>query len=208
MRGLKNFIKDKLFNNYTIIEEAIAPDEILVRYVFSDDFKGKNVLVEKIITKNLFGPLRGGTSLQRERYCNEDQCNELGNRIPNKELVGFLIFIKDDFEKIKDDFIKSNENAGTGIILDALIKATPLDESFNILDFKKVKITTDTKGNPAHADIIYLKPELIPNNVSRYEKPNTTIRSFSKKMFITSNLVLNQSKDKSVFLGSKFSEFY
>lgn len=191
-----------------VIKEEISPNEILVRYVFSDDFKGKNVLAEKIIAKNLLGPLRGGTSLQREKYCDEDKCNELGNRIPNKELVGFLIFVKNDFDKVKNDFINSNENAGTGIVLDAFIKATPLDENFNILDFKKVTITTDTKGNPAHADIIYQKPKLIANNVSCYEKPNTTIRSFSKKMFLSCNLVLNQSEDKSVFLGSRFREFY
>lgn len=191
-----------------LIDEKIVGDEILVRYVFSDDFKGKNVLKEKIITKNLLGPLRGGTSLQRERYCDENQCNKLGNKIPNKSLVGFLIFTKDDFDKVKSDFITSNENSGTGIVLDAYIKATPLDENFNILDFKKMKITIETKGNPSHADIIYLKPKLIPEDVDVYEKPNTTIRSFSKKMYLSSNLILNESEDKSVFIGSKFKEYY
>lgn len=191
-----------------LIDEKIATDEILVRYVFSDDFKGKNVLEEKIISKNLLGPLRGGTSLQRERYCDENECNELGNKIPNKSLVGFLIFTKEDFEKVKSTFIQSNENAGTGIVLDAYIKATPLDENFNILDFKKVKITLDMKGNPSHADIVYLKPKLIPEDVPFYEKPNTTIRSFSKKMYLSSNLILNKSEDKLIFIGSKFKECY
>jgi hypothetical protein len=191
-----------------VVDEEIAPNEILVRYVFSDDFKGKNLIAEKIITKNLLGPLRGGTSLQREKYCDESKCNELGNKIPNKDLVGFLIFVKDDFDKVKSAFIESNDNAGTGIVLDAFIKATPLDENFNILDFKNVKITIDTKGNPAHADIVYLKPKLIPDDVSFYEKPNTTIRSFSKKMFFSSNLVLNKSEDKSVYVGSNFKEYY
>ncbi len=191
-----------------LIDEKIVNDEILVRYVFSDDFKGKNVVKEKIITKNLLGPLRGGTSLQRERYCDENQCNELGNKIPNKSLVGFLIFTKEDFDKVKSDFIASNENLETGIVLDAYIKATPLDENFNILDFKKVKITIDTKGNPSHADIIYLKPKLIPEDVDFYEKPNTTIRSFSKKMYLSSNLIINESEDRSIYIGSKFKEYY
>ena len=191
-----------------VVDENIASNEILVRFVFLDDFKGNNVIAEKIISKNLLGPLKGGTSLQRERYCDEIKCNELGNKIPKKTLVGFLIFKKKDFDKVKSAFIESNENANTGVILDAFIKATPLDENFNILDFKNVKVTTDMKGNPAHADIIYLKPKLIPDDVPFYEKPNTIIRSFSKKMFLLSYLVLNNSNDKTVFLGSNFRDCF
>lgn len=191
-----------------LIDEEISANEILVRYVYADDFKSSIVLAEKIITKNLFGPLRGGTSLQRERYCDESKCHELGNKIANKKLVGFLIFIKDDFDRVKSAFIESNDNAGLEIVLEAYIKATPLDENDNYLDFENVKITMDTAGNPAHADIVYLKPELIPDHVSFYEKPNTTIRSFSKKMFCSSILVLNKSQDKSVFVGPKFKDYY
>ena len=191
-----------------VIDKDISSDEILVRYVFLDDFKAKNAIKEKIITKNLLGPLRGGTSLQREKYCDENKCTELGNKIPNKTLVGFLLFNKNDFEKVKKEFIESNENSGTGVILDAYLKATPMDENFKELDFKESIITVNTKGNPAHADLIYLKPILIPEDTEVYEKPNTTIRSFSKKMYVYSNLVFNESEDLTLYSGIKFQEFY
>jgi hypothetical protein len=154
------------------------------------------------------GPLRGGTSLQREKYCDENKCTQLGSQIPNKTLVGFLLFNKNDFEKVKTKFIESNENSGTGVILDAYLKATPMNENFKELDFNESIITLMTKGNPAHADLIYLKPKLIPEDIEVYEKPNTTIRSFSKKMYLYSNLVFNESEDLSSYLGIKFQEFY
>lgn len=195
-------------NEFILIEEEITSDEILVRYIFSDDFKNKLVKAESVITKELLGPLRGGTSLQREKYCDEQKCYKLGNLIPKKELVGFLVFKKIDFEKVKNEFILSKDNEIEQKLIDAFIKATPLDENFNLLDFNKTRITIKTKGNPSHADIIYIKPKLIPEESNIYEKPNTIIRSFSKKMYLMSKLILIDNKRSNFEIQKKFREYF
>ena len=216
----KNFLIDKFnfrfevsdsnnsLNDTIIINSEILSDEILVRYVFTDDFKRKSVSEEKIITKELLGPLRGGTSLQRERYCDEQNCYDLGSIIPNKELVAFLIFKKADFQNVLIDFITSEENDCAEKILEAYLKATPLDEHFNYINMDTTTVTTKTKGNPAHADLIYLKPQLIPNGTDVYEKPNSTIRSFSKKMYLHSKLVIFGFHPDTTLNCRKFKEFY
>ena len=190
-----------------IINQQISQDEILVRYVFSSDFKNKIISNEKIISKHLYGPLRGGTSLQREKYSNESKCLELGNKIPNKELVGFLLFRKEEFDSTKENFIKSIENKDPSI-LDTYIEATPLDENYVVREFKNSVIDSSDKGNPSHADIIYLKPTCV-NDGEIYEKPNTIIRLFSKKLYLISELIINKfNEENTEYIGSKFSNYF
>ena len=163
---MKTSIKNISFSDI-VIERNISDDEILVRYVFSDDFKRKVIIEEKIISKELLGPMRGGTSLQREKYVDEQKCIELGESVPNKKLVGFLLFKKKKFNEVKKTFVEEAIISNQNILLDAYIKATPLGLDFKEIDFNKVKVLTKTKGYPAHADIIYLNPKVIneENNV-------------------------------------------
>jgi hypothetical protein len=205
---LKCFTKE---DELILIDEEISEDEILVRFIFDDHFKRKLIQEDKIITNQLFGPYKGGASLQRERYCDESSCLELGNKIANKRLVGFLLFKRLDLDKEVEKFISSTENKSDndGVILDAYLKATPLDESFNYLDFSNQTITTKTLGNPSHADLVYVKPKLIENTDEFYSKPNIIIRLFSKKMSLQSKIVLDENLDSTEeYTGTKFQSYF
>ena len=90
-------------NKLTVeIPQEIAEDEILVRYLFSSDFKKKNIDLSLIDDRNIFLPYKGGVSMQRNFYCDENDCKKRAKNIP-KDYVGFVVFRKLSLEEIKAD---------------------------------------------------------------------------------------------------------
>lgn len=202
IRTLKPFFKDS--NNTSLeISKEILEGEILVRFIFSDNFKDKIIKKEKLKDGFIFLPYRCGVSLQREIYSNEKECTRFGNAINNKTLVGFVLFKKETFEEVTSKFNQSQDIAGETNLLETNLKATPLDENFNEINLENTTVTTTDSGNPSHADIIYINP----NGVA-YEKPNPLIRSFSKKLYIQSKLVLNTINENKEYNGTSFKSFF
>jgi len=175
------------------IPTEIGIDEILVRFISDRNFKNKVIDLTKLVTKDLFFPYKGGVSLQRATFLDENGCKFFAKKVGGRKFVGFIIFKKDKFEEIKASFIKDN-NAE----FDAQIVATPLDENYNyIIDFDK--IFTNDKGNPSHSDIKYFNPEV------KEEVPNSTIRSFSRKFSKVCKTTLDNTEvDDLAFNGDKF----
>ena len=76
-----------------IIPIEIDNHEILVRFIFLDDFKKKPPAMESLKSGEVFMDDRNsGVSLQRGRYTNVQFCKNSAEKIKNKEFIGFLIF--------------------------------------------------------------------------------------------------------------------
>lgn len=186
-----------MIENVIHITEKISDDEILVRFIFDSDFKNKKVEVLKIIDGDVFLDTRDlGVSLQRNFYCSELECKKLATNIPNKNYVGFVIFKKDDFLKVKENYIKERKE------FDAEIRFTPLDENNQIINDKKL-IFTNTPKNPSHSDLFYLNPALVND-----ETPKTVIRFFSKKLFRFSKIIIDDFPNSVEYKMTKFSDYY
>lgn len=179
----------------TLIPRNIEADEILVHYIFDRNFRKKRLTEEHFISKDIFIPNKGGVSLQRNYYISESDCKKLAKTIPGRLYVGFLIFRKATFQKVKEKYIANNRKD-----FDAQIVAKPLDENFNNLP-DTVEIYTDTLGNPAHADLIYIDPAIQGN-----ETPNTAIRSFSRKLAKECLLIFDANLEEEVYSGTVFKE--
>lgn len=179
----------------TLISRDIAIDEILVHYIFDRNFRRKQITEEHFISKDVFIPNKGGVSLQRNTYISETDCKKLAKTIPDRQYVGFLIFKKATFQKVKENYIATSRKD-----FDAQIVAKPLDENFNNLS-DTVKIYTDTPGNPAHTDLIYIDPAIQEN-----ETPNTAIRSFSRKMAKECLLIFDPNPNEEIYNGEVFEE--
>ena len=79
---------------------SINEEEILVRFIFCDNFKKKIISSEKIIPENIFLDTRlCGISLQRHLYCDENSCKSFAKKIP-KDFIGFILFKKKDFVSV------------------------------------------------------------------------------------------------------------
>ncbi len=179
------------------IQKFISDKEILIRYVFKSDFKRKNVLKDKVNFANFLQPYNGGVSLQRESYCNEKEAKCRVKEISTKVFVGFYIFKKDFFNKIKQDYCAKDRNG-----FEAEIFATPLDLDQNYLSLPiNKKIFKELKGNPSHADLVYIN--LVPK---KEETPKTAIRSFVRKFFRESSLIIDKNPEESDVIDYKFIE--
>lgn len=180
------------------IPESIDANEILVRFIFVSDFKNKKIEVSKISDGDVFLDTRGGVSLQRHSYCDENECKKLAINIPNKNYVGFVIFKNQDFLKVKVEHSKEREG------FDAEILFTPLDEFDKIIQDKS-NIFTNTPKNPSHSDLEYLNPAVIND-----ETPKTAIRQFSRKLVKSANIIIDSysSSDDLDYCLKKFSEYY
>ena len=128
------------------IPKNISENEILVHYIFDRSFKNKNVIKSKIIDKNIFFPNKGGVSLQRNSYCDENKCKAFAKKVPNGKYVGFVIFKKSDFETVKNNHKENRKEFECDIF------STHLDENFEY-DPETISVTTETAGNPAHAAV-------------------------------------------------------
>lgn len=173
----------------------ISEEEILTYFIFDKNFKGKIIEEKKLISKDVFLPNKGGVSLQRQLYCDETTCKIIAKSIEGKRhYVGFLIFRKSCFEKVKATYQEERSS------FEAEIQATPLDENFKYIDTPK-DLFTDSPGNPAHADLKYINPAM-----EEGETPNTAIRSFSRKLAKVCTLVIDESRESLKYVGKKFDE--
>lgn len=176
-----------------LVPKNVENNEILVYFIFDKDFKNKKISASKIISKNIFLPNKGSVSLQRNKYCNESCCKIIAKKIQNnRNFVGFVIFRKKDFEKVKLEYKKNDRKD-----FEAELTASPLDE--NLLPTKKKNIYSEDKGNPTHAEIKYLNPA-----VQEDEKPNTAIRSFSRKFYKKCSLIIDKKPEENFYNGDIF----
>jgi len=175
-----------------IIDKQILKDEILVRFLFDTNFKKKISHKDKIIDGEVFLDLRG-VSLQRERYCTENKCKQFANNIP-KKFAGFVVFRKKHFEEIKSLHKEKRED------FEAIIKSTPLNEDNEYIP-EDVVVYTSTLGNPAHCDLVYINPSI---DESQNESPKIAIRSFSRKLYRKSILIIDERSDDENYLGEAF----
>jgi hypothetical protein len=187
-------------NNIKYDEEIIKDindDEILVHFIYDKDFNGKIIEEDKLITKNLFLPNKGGVSHQRHKYCSENKCKDYAIiDVKDKQYVGFVIFKKKCFEVIKNSYIL-NERSD----FEAEIVSTPLDEKRNYLH-QNIKVYVGSKGNPSHADLRYINPA-----IKQDETPNIAIRSFSRKLSKICSIVLDERKEETEYYGKQFHQF-
>lgn len=175
------------------IPKNISNGEVLAHYLFDKSFRKKIIEEGRLIEKNIFLPNKGGVSLQRANYCNENKCKFLAiNAVSDRKFVGFFCFTKNDFDKVKSEYLKSRPD------FDAILKSTPLDKNFNYLP-DDMLVTIDSEGNPAHADLKYLNPAIQVN-----ENPNTAIRSFSKKLAKECKIILDRNPNELEYSGRKF----
>ena len=179
-----------------LIPKEIADDEILVHFIFDRNFKNKIIKEEKLVSKDIFLPNKGGVSFQRNFYCDESKCKNFAKGVAiGKVYIGFIIFRKSHFEKVKQDYIQNERNE-----FEADIISTPLDENFEYLP-KDVEVYLDTPGNPAHADLIYENPALKEN-----ESPNTAIRSFSRKLSKECKLIIDSDSSSDSYDDIEFKK--
>lgn len=177
-----------------LIPKKIADDEILVHYIFDRNFKNKIISEEKLVSKDIFLPNKGGVSLQRNFYCDENKCKEFAKVVAiGKIYIGFIVFRKSHFEKVKQDYILNDRNE-----FDADIFSTPLDINLEYLP-EKTEVYLTTPGNPAHSDLVYRNPALKED-----ETPNTAIRSFSRKLSKVCKLVIDSNPAFNTFDDIKF----
>jgi hypothetical protein len=177
-----------------LVPKKIADDEILVHYIFDRNFKKKIISERELVSKDIFLPNKGGVSLQRSFYCNENKCKQLAKRIAiGKVYIGFFVFRKSDFERVKQNYVLHERSE-----FDADIISTPLDESFASI---KSKVYIDSTGNPAHADLIYKNPALRES-----ESPNTAIRSFSRKLSKNCKLIIDTNPSSKSFEDIEFKK--
>lgn len=177
------------------IRKLISNNEILVRYVFNSDFKGKNIL-NKINFSNFLLPYLGGVSIQRETYCSENECKRLA-KLTGKIYVGFYVFRKSRFLEVRDNYIL---NSRPTFLADLF--STPL--SLNN-DYLQLPICEDyfdkQEGNSSHADLIYINPAHIEN-----ETPKTAMRSFVRKLYSEKELIVDSFLEEEEYKDVRFDE--
>lgn len=171
-----------------IIPVEIDNQELLVRFVFSDDFKKGNLSKEKIKDGEVFIDTRGlGVSLQRGNYATTNFCVSAAQSIPKKVFVGFILFLKQNY---LDACALMLQERGA---FKSELKFTPLDVSGSYLEII-TDIDSENEGNPSHADIIYIDPELMMK--PEEQTPNVALRLFSKKLCAKSKLFLKEDDEK------------
>ncbi len=165
-----------------LIPVEIENQEILVRFVFTDDFKKSNISKERIKDGEVFIDTRGsGVSLQRGNYTSTSFCISAANSIQTKVFAGFIFFLKQNYL-----------DACKLMLLDrpafkSELKYTPLDEIGVYLE-KTDNIDSENKGNPSHSDIIYIDPQFMMK--PEEQTPNVALRLFSKKLCSISKLLI------------------
>jgi len=173
----------------------ISNDEFFIRFVFKSDFKNKlRVKDDKINFSGFLLPNKGGVSLQRGLFCDENEAKFRAKLISPINYVGFYVFKKIDFNEKLKLYLKSNPNFKVNIF------ATPLDINSDYIalpiEFDEFEIE---KGNPSHSDIIYINP-----SPKEGETPKVAIRSFVRKFFNQKYLIFDDNIEESKFMNCKF----
>lgn len=177
--NLKLFLSFKLMSD-SIINRHIADDEILVRFLFTNDLKksSKPVTFSNIDIAEVFFDQRGGVSLTRYINNSEEDCIKRASQNSLK-CIGFAIFKKTQFDQ------SVLENRTTRPSFYCEIIGTPLDENNEYIP-EDIDVYLYAKGHPGHADIYYINPGVSATN----ETANTAIRVFSRLHFKNSQIVL------------------
>lgn len=166
-----------------LIPVEIDSQELLVRFVFADDFKKSNFSKEKIKAGEVFIDTRGkGVSLQRGHYTTTNFCVDSAKSISTKVFVGFVFFLKKSYLDACGLMLLERPAFNSELMF------TPMDESGAYLE-KKDKIGSEDKGNPSHADIYYIDPKLMMT--PEEQTPNVALRLFSKKLCSKSKILVN-----------------
>lgn len=176
------------------IPQTINDNEILVRFVFLDNFKKKNLNIDKINTQEIFLDTRLiGVSLQRHLYTSEQQCKNFAIGIPNKQYVGFICFyVRDFFQSVRDFRQERGE-------FESILEFTPLDSNNQYL-IDRIHSKVSDNGNPSHSDILYINPA-----IDLFEPtPKTSLRLFSKKLFSKCKIILDPDYDSEDYKGLRF----
>tara|TARA_R110001606_G_scaffold153_1_gene591 strand:- start:109 stop:666 length:558 start_codon:yes stop_codon:yes gene_type:complete len=178
-----------------LIPSKINQKEVLVHYIFSKHFKKKLISsqISDLVNREILMPNRGGVSLQRAEYCNENQCKSFAVNIEGRIYAGFLIFTKEEFENVKSLYKEKSRPD-----FEAAIIHSPLNETFEYLP-KDIEVFINSKGNPSHSDLKYLNPAEIQD-----ETPNTAIRSFTKKLIQVCKLLIDETPLEDSYTGIMF----
>lgn len=169
-----------------LIPVEIENHEILVRFIFADDFKKSTLSKEKIKDGEVFIDTRGlGVSLQRAKYTTTRFCLDAGDSIKTKVFVGFIFFKKQSYIEACELMQKERPN------FNSELKFSPLDESGEYLE-KIDKIDSNDRGNPSHADIFYIEPQSMMKPDE--QTPNVALRLFSKKLCSLSKIFVQSDK--------------
>ncbi|ATA90006.1 hypothetical protein CGC58_09905 [Capnocytophaga stomatis] len=171
-----------------LVPQHIDDSEILLRFVFQDNFKKKNILPDKIIDGDVFLDTRlVGISLQRIGYSNFEFCKNKAKSINNKIFVGFVLFKKEDYLLACNEFRKIRSQ------FESILEFTPLDNEGNYLINRNIIDETD-EGNPSHSDIIYINPAFTPEEA----RPNIPLRIFSKELYRKCRLIIDSNYDNDI----------
>ena len=175
-----------------IIDRNIDDNEIIIRHIFTGDFKKNVFTIGNIIEKDVFLDTRfPEVSLLRTRYNDKENCIKRGYDI-KPDFVGYLVFKKSVFEEVVKN-LKMKESKD----FEAIILSTPLDINFNIIPVENI-VTIETPVNPGHADLKYINPGLLFND----ENPNIAIRRFSRKLFKSCKICFNVDNNHDEVLNS------
>lgn len=174
----------------SIINRHIADDEILVRFLFTNDLKksSKPATFNNIDIGEVFYDQRGGVSLTRHINNTEEDCIDRASQNTH-QCIGFAIFKKSQFDQ------SVLENQATRPTFDCKIVGTPLDKNGEYIP-EDIDVSLDAEGHPGHADIYYIDPGVSTTN----ETANTAIRVFSRLHFKNSQIIL-LDENKTVELG-------
>nr|WP_297306412.1 hypothetical protein [uncultured Flavobacterium sp.] len=169
-------------------------NELLIRFIFTDHFKKKNVNDTKILEQEVFlYSERYGVSLQREHYTNEQFCKNIARNIPSKSYAGFVLFTKKDFLEVIQDFLKVRSN------FDAKLEFSPLSEK-DACHANRKTVCINCKENPSHCDIFYLNPGL----ESHESNPKIPLRIFSRELFKRSKLIIDKNPNDNEYCEPLF----
>lgn len=139
-----------------------------------------------------FLPLKGGVSVDRYRYKNENQSKESAKKkfaSDTAKYIGFAIFDIQLFEESLKEYCSTNNN------FKAYIIASPLD--LNESPILSNPIFIFKRGNLSHSDIIYGENEV--------EVPQTSMRKFSKILAKKSKILLDDDIQNPIWTKNKFS---
>lgn len=181
-----------------LVPQHIDDSEILLRFVFQDNFKKKNISPDKIIDGDIFLDTRLiGISLQRIQYSDFGFCKGKAKSINNKIFVGFVLFKKEDYLLVCDEFKKIRSQ------FESILEFTPLDKDGHYL-VDRTTINIADEGNPSHSDIIYINPAFTPEEA----KPNVPLRIFSRELYKKCKLIIDDNRDSDIVNFNSIGSYF
>ncbi|AWL78198.1 hypothetical protein [Capnocytophaga canimorsus] len=181
-----------------LIPQHIDDSEILLRFVFQDNFKRKNISTDKIIEGDIFLDTRlVGISLQRIQYSDFGFCKGKAKSINNKIFVGFVLFKKEDYLLVCDEFKKVRPQ------FESILEFTPLDKNGDYL-IHRSNINKTDEGNPSHSDIIYINPAFTPEEA----RPNIPLRIFSRELYKKCELIIDHNRDNNIVNFNSIESYF